>query len=506
MMGRVGWDRLRPKSLGATALVIAGLTVLSSLTGFVRELLIGRRFGASGDTDAFFAAFTTVSFVFLLLTGGALQGSFMPAYQRLRSRGDIGAARSLLVWTSVLIGGFGGSLAVILYLGAEPLISILYPGFDSRLRNTGALALQILSPIAAIAPLGNLAQSVFNARSSYFAPAAMPVLTNLVVVGFLVVTFAGLGVQSLTLGYLVGYLPWLALLAWTFAERGTHPRAIDASVQRTMLTSLTLLGMLAVFDQLSSVVQRSLLSWFEPGILSTFAYGSRLAGIPISVIVGALGVVLFPRFVAVAATNKNYGKSDIIYVSIAATLTVIVPVSLFMAIDAGFIVRFLFSGSAMDAAAMERLDVVFITYSLALPAQALIIILSRIYMAANKNHALLVISAAFGAIHILLTYLATKWLGWQGVPIATFAYSYLFCTVLLIYLTRFNPMRTAVYARGGAVILIAALLSSAVGLLALGDGVVSSAAGGLGMAGTFLICCLTLGEKSVLQLFRYGRS
>ncbi|WP_338317519.1 hypothetical protein, partial [Bradyrhizobium ottawaense] len=71
---------------------------------------------------------------------------------------------------------------------------------------------------------------------------------------------------------------------------------------------------------------------------------------------------------------------------------------------------------------------------------------------------------------------------------------------------RFNPMRTAVYARGGAVILIAALLSSAVGLLALGDGVVSSAAGGLGMAGTFLICCLTLGEKSVLQLFRYGRS
>lgn len=503
----VGWWRwLRPKSVGATALIIAGLTVLSSLTGFVRELLIGRRFGATADTDAFFAAFTTVSFVFLLLTGGALQGSFMPAYQTLRSRDGIGAARSLLVWTSVLIGGLGVFLACLLYLGAEPLIAFLYPGFDARLRSTGTLALQILSPIAAIAPLGNVAQSVFNARNSFLAPAAIPVLTNLVVVGFLATTFAALGVQALTVGYFVGYLPWLVLLGLTFVESGAEHGVIDPAVRRAMLTSLTLLGILALFDQLSSLVQRSLLSWFEPGILSTFAYGSRLAGIPISIVVGALGLVLFPRFVAVAARSKDYGTSDIVYVSIASTLTVIVPISLFMAFDAAFIVRFLFAGSAMNAAAMERMDAVFTIYALALPAQALIIILSRIYMAAGKNRNLLTISATLGVSHIALTYLATNWLGWRGVPIATFAYSYLFCIALLIHLTRFYAMSSAAYARGGAIIALAGLLCSFVGWAALNDGVISSAAGAILMASTFLACCVTFGERSVFQLFRprYG--
>src|SRR5688500_13232140 len=77
------------KRLGASTALVAGLTLLSTATGFVREVFTGRTFGATAETDAFFAAFALISFLFFLFSGGAIQGAIMPSYQGRVETGEM---------------------------------------------------------------------------------------------------------------------------------------------------------------------------------------------------------------------------------------------------------------------------------------------------------------------------------------------------------------------------------------------------------------------------------
>ena len=44
-------------SLLKSALTVSGLTLVSRVTGVIRDMLIARFFGASAETDAFYVAF-----------------------------------------------------------------------------------------------------------------------------------------------------------------------------------------------------------------------------------------------------------------------------------------------------------------------------------------------------------------------------------------------------------------------------------------------------------------
>ena len=80
--------------LKATGLV-AGLTFGTNLLGFVREMLFAREFGASSEADVYVTAFSIAALCFLVFSGGALQGAFMPRYQNRLVRGDPLGARAL---------------------------------------------------------------------------------------------------------------------------------------------------------------------------------------------------------------------------------------------------------------------------------------------------------------------------------------------------------------------------------------------------------------------------
>lgn len=61
------WSSVKSRAtstVGLSVVVVSGLTVISTATGFVREVVTGRTFGATAETDAFFAAFAVVSLVF----------------------------------------------------------------------------------------------------------------------------------------------------------------------------------------------------------------------------------------------------------------------------------------------------------------------------------------------------------------------------------------------------------------------------------------------------------
>ena len=52
-------------SLLKSALTVSGLTLVSRVTGVIRDMLIARFFGASAETDAFYVAFRLPNMLFV---------------------------------------------------------------------------------------------------------------------------------------------------------------------------------------------------------------------------------------------------------------------------------------------------------------------------------------------------------------------------------------------------------------------------------------------------------
>src|SRR6266851_4492348 len=89
---------------------VGGLTLLSRLTGFVRDIMLAAVLGAGPIADAFFVALRLPNHFRAIFAEGAFNAAFVPAYARIRKQGGVDPARlfadrifTLLFVTQVLL-------------------------------------------------------------------------------------------------------------------------------------------------------------------------------------------------------------------------------------------------------------------------------------------------------------------------------------------------------------------------------------------------------------------
>ena len=68
-------------------LTVGGFTLLSRLTGFLRDIMLAAILGAGPTADAFFVAFRLPNHFRAIFAEGAFNAAFIPAYARIRTQG-----------------------------------------------------------------------------------------------------------------------------------------------------------------------------------------------------------------------------------------------------------------------------------------------------------------------------------------------------------------------------------------------------------------------------------
>src|SRR6188508_1852363 len=79
-------------TLGRAIAVVGGLTMVSRVLGFIRDMAIARVVGAGPVADAFFIAFKLPNFFRSLFAEGAFASTFVPLFAAERVKG--GAAEA----------------------------------------------------------------------------------------------------------------------------------------------------------------------------------------------------------------------------------------------------------------------------------------------------------------------------------------------------------------------------------------------------------------------------
>ncbi|MFB3132155.1 MAG: murein biosynthesis integral membrane protein MurJ [Rhodothermales bacterium] len=174
----------------------------SRILGLVRQATVAYFFGIGAHTDVFEAALKGPNLLQNLLGEGTISAAFIPIYSRLL---DEGRAREAGRFAGAIFGLLVATAATLVLIGialAEPLVTILTPGFidDAAKVAAGELAInrfeltvqaiRIIFPMTGVLVLSAWALGVLNSHRRFFVPYFAPVLWNLAIISALFSTVA----------------------------------------------------------------------------------------------------------------------------------------------------------------------------------------------------------------------------------------------------------------------------------------------------------------------------
>src|SRR6266851_5158824 len=170
-------------------LTVGGLTLVSRVTGFARDIVLAAILGAGPAADAFFVALRLPNHFRAIFAEGAFNAAFVPAYARIRHQGGVDPANLFADRVFTILFGCVGFLVVLALIFTPKVISLLAPGFSE---DPGRFALaveltRITFPYLLFMSLVTLFGGILNALARFAAAAAAPILLNVSMVATLAV-------------------------------------------------------------------------------------------------------------------------------------------------------------------------------------------------------------------------------------------------------------------------------------------------------------------------------
>lgn len=283
---------------------ISGLTLLSRISGLVRDMLQGAVFGAGGPMDAYVVAFRLPNLLRRLFGEGAFSQAFVPIIGEYHHRhGEdqthrlVDDVATLLFWVLVGVTALGT-------LAAPVVIWIVTDWADEPGQFALAtLLLRIMFPYILFIALVAFATGVLNTWRRFAVPAFSPVLLNLslITATLLAARYAHPPIHLLALGVLAGGVLQLAIQIPALKRIGMLPRLhlnlraawADEGVRRILrLMGPALLGVSVA--QISIVINTRFATWLPTGSVSWLYFADRLMEFPTALLGVALGTILLP--------------------------------------------------------------------------------------------------------------------------------------------------------------------------------------------------------------------
>ncbi|MEI7456053.1 MAG: murein biosynthesis integral membrane protein MurJ [Nitrosomonadales bacterium] len=362
---------------------ISGLTLVSRILAFARDVLIARVFGAGMATDAFFVAFKLPNLLRRLFAEGAFSQAFVPIFGEYRNRRGHEETRLLVDHVATMLAIILFIVTAIGIIAAPILVYISAPGFvqDAEKFQLTVQLLRFTSPYIFFISLVAVAAAILNTYNKFWVPAFAPILLNICFIGGAL--------------WLAPYCnPPVMALAWSVFIAGI----VQLAFQIPFLKKIDMLpsfrfnwkdeGMRRVLRQMGpaifgvSIAQISLIintifaSFLVAGSVSWLYYADRLMEFPAGMLGAALGTILLPSLSKCHASQDTVEYSKLLDWGLRLTFMLAVPSALALGMIAVPLLSTFFQRGAFLASDVLMTSHALVGYSVGLIGMILVKILA----------------------------------------------------------------------------------------------------------------------------------
>ncbi|WP_373489426.1 murein biosynthesis integral membrane protein MurJ [Blastomonas sp.] len=438
-----------------SASTIAGLTLVSRIFGFARDILLARVLGAGLAADAYQLAFRLPNTFRRLFAEGAFSVAFVPMVSRKMATED-GEAQaeaftndvlSVFIW--VLLGFTG--FAMLVMPGIVWLLARDYMQVDGKF-DLAVLLSRITFPYLMLISIVALLSGILNARSRFGPGAFAPVLFNLVLIAG-VLTGAWLRgdgdddrivVIVLSVAVALSGAAQLVYLWWCVRREGLRLR-----LSRPRLTpDVRELGRLilpATFGagvyQISQLIDTFFATQLPQGSLTMLSMADRLNQMPLGIVGIALGTAILPSLSRSIATDDKAAASRIQSDAVELALLLTLPAAAALWVCAPAFVSAFFVGGRFTAENGAITAMVVQALVAGLPAYVLVKILTPGFFARRDTKTPVYTAAAALGFNVALILILIEPFGIVGLAAAGAGAAWLNTILLYVVLRRRDHFR-----------------------------------------------------------------
>lgn len=374
-------------------LSVGGFTLLSRITGFLRDILMASVLGSGALSDAFVGiAFKFPNYFRAIFGEGTLNPAFLPRYAALRARGEIDSAErfgnEVFSWQMVIQAAL-----LVSALATMPwIMRVVAPGFTDRpdqLALATALS-RITFPYLILTVTAVQLSAMLNANDKFWASAAWSNFLNLsMIAAILAAPWFPNAAYAAAWGVLAGGILQGVFIAWAAARHGLRlkfhwPRWTPQMKEFFRAVGAVTFGTASI--TISPFVDTIIASFMPSnGNLTALYYADRINQLPLGVLGIALGTVLLPEMSTRLANGDVAGSDAAQNRAAAVGLLLTLPFLAVFLVIPGTIMSAIFAHGAFNHAAAELSAAALAAYGIGLPAMVLVRIVSSTFYARHDT-------------------------------------------------------------------------------------------------------------------------
>ena len=370
-----------------TLATISGMTMLSRITGMLRDMLIAHAFGATAYSDAYNVAFRIPNLLRRIFAEGAFSQAFVPILSEYHDKEGPEATKSLVDSVGTLLTWSLVITSVVGILAAPALVYALATGFVQYPEkfDVTVVMTRIMFPYITLISLVALAGGILNTWREFKIPAFTPVLFNLASIfgSVVLVKFFQQPIYALAVAVVIGGVLQLAIQFPYLMKIGMLPRislqplrALQEPGVKRVLRNMAPAIFAVSASQLSILINSNIASRFVTGSVSWLAYADRLMEFPTALLGVALGTILLPSLSRAHALEDHEEYSSLLDWGLRLTFLLALPAAVGLATLSLPITAVLFHNGLFDATAVVQTSHALVAYGVGLIGLILVKILA----------------------------------------------------------------------------------------------------------------------------------
>lgn len=363
-------------SLLRSAASVSLLTLLSRITGVIRDMLIARFFGATMETDAFYVAFRLPNMLRRLFAEGAFQQAFVPMVASVRETEGEARTKRFVDHVFTVLAPSVVLVSILGVLAAPALVWLIASGLasDPEGFDLATSLTRWMFPYIAFMSLVAMSAAVLNTYRKFRVPAFTPVLLNLSFIGcsLLLAPHLERPVYALAAAVILGGCLQLGFQIPALKSIGMIPRlsGIRAAFSDRAVGSVLKLMVPALFGvavaQISILINTNIASHLSRGAVTWLHYADLLMEFPTALLGVALGTVMLPSLSAAHAAGDESRYNALLDHGLKLVVLFGIPAAAGLFACAHGLVAFLFGGRAFTGADVDQTAYGVIGYSVGL--------------------------------------------------------------------------------------------------------------------------------------------
>lgn len=422
-------SRLKKTALWATALAL-----VLKVSGFIRESIVAKEFGASSETDAYFLAFGFITLVVAMISTG-FNNVFLPMYVKSRAAGERGDqnANALLNWTMLIFVG----VSLVGWFFADAFVPFIYGNMSEATSVFAVQMTQIFFAFMTMIALSGLLDSYLQSRRIFVPSQVSKLLATLMAALFALFFSDVWGIFSLVYGFIAGtvlgvVIQIAALIRSDYKWQPVFRMERDFRVAFLILIVPSLLN--SVVGQVNLFVNRFFASGTGDASVTYLNNSSLIISIPNAIYATTLAAIIFTLM---SEQTENVAKfRDTVFRGMEISLVTLLPIAVGLLVVGDAVVAFIYERGAFTAVDTANTHLALLLYLPIIVFQGMQLILSKSMYARGKTAVVFRISVTTIAVNILLNWLLVDKYGYPALAISASVVSVYYFVVSMVVVYR----------------------------------------------------------------------